>query len=252
MASVSKIAPRLVSVLVTGDELDGFAEAAPTSHLKLFLPPAGAEQLLLPEQGPDGGQVWNHDESLRPVVRTYTPRRYDAATKTLEIQVVLHGEGPASEWAQQVKVGDEVGVGGPGGRFVLDEEAEHWWIAADESALPAVGTLLDALPVTATAQVHVEVEDSDDEIKLPSVATVSLTWHHRDGSGDFGAALQAAAGSAEFEDGTKIWVACESGTMRDIRRHLTRQRGIPLSQLITRGYWRRGESNYPDHDYGED
>ena len=253
VTSVSTIAPRLISVLVTSDELDGFTGAAPTSHLKLFLPPGGASTpLLLPEQGPDGGQVWNHDESLRPVVRTYTPRRYDPATKTLEIQLVLHGEGPASEWAQQVKPGDEVGVGGPGGRFVLDEGAGHWWIAGDESALPAVGTLLDALPPTATADVHLEVRDADDVIKLPSAATVNVTWHHRYDSGDYSAALEAAARDSEIEDGTKIWVACESGKMRDIRRYLTRQRGIPLSQLVTRGYWRRGESNYPDHDYGED
>jgi NADPH-dependent ferric siderophore reductase len=252
VTSVSRIAPRLVSVLVTGDELDGFTDAAPTAHLKLFLPPAGAERLLLPEAGPDGAQVWNHDESLRPVVRTYTPRRYDPATKTLEIQVVLHGEGPASEWAQQVKVGDEVAVGGPGGRFVLDEGAARWWIAGDESALPAVATLLDALPPTTTAELHLEVQDADDVIKLPSAATVNVTWHHRYDSADYSAALEAAARSAEFEDGTKIWIACESGKMRDIRRYLTRERGIPLSQVVTRGYWRRGEPNHPDHDYGED
>lgn len=252
MTSVSKISPRLVSVLVTGDDLDGFAGAAPTSHLKLFLPPAGADRLLLPEQGPDGSQVWNHDESLRPVIRTYTPRRYDPATRTLEIQVVLHGEGPASEWAQQVTAGDEVAVGGPGGRFVLDEEAARWWIAGDESALPAVGTLLDALPETATAEVHLEVEDADDVIKLPSPAAVSVTWHHRYGSGEFGAALHQAARDAELSPGTRIWVACESAAMRDIRRYLTRERGIPVSQLVTRGYWRQGEVNHPDHDYGED
>jgi NADPH-dependent ferric siderophore reductase len=253
VTSVSKIVPRLVSVEVTGAELDGFTGAAPTSHLKLFLPPGGAgEELLLPEQGPDGTQVWSHDESLRPVIRTYTPRRYDPATKTLEIQVVLHGEGPASEWAQTVAVGDQVAVGGPGGRFVLDEEAERWWLAADESALPAVGTLLDVLPSTARAEVHVEVEDADDEIELPSAATLSVVWHHRDGSGDYGAALEAAARDAKLEDGARIWVACESGTMRNIRRYLTRERGIPVSQLVTRGYWRRGESNHPDHDYGED
>ena len=252
VTSVSKVSPRLVSVLVTGDDIDGFAGAAPTSHLKLFLPPAGADRLLLPEQGADGGQAWNHDESLRPVIRTYTPRRYDPATKTLEIQVVLHGAGPASEWAQRVRAGDEVAVGGPGGRFALDEQAARWWIAGDDSALPAVGTLLDALPRTATARVHLEVEDAGDVVELPSPAAVSVTWHHRDGSGQFGAALHQAARDADFADGTKIWVACESGAMRDIRRYLTRERGIPVGQLVTRGYWRLGEVNHPDHDYGDD
>ena len=40
--------------------------------------------------------------------------------------------------------------------------------------------------------------------------------------------------------------------MRDIRRYFTRERGIPVAQLVTRGYWRTGEQNHPDHDYGED
>jgi len=251
VTSVSTIAPRLVSVLVTGDELDGFTDAAPTSHLKLFLPPAGADRLLLPEQGPDGAQVWNHDEALRPVIRTYTPRRYDPATKTLEIQVVLHGVGPASEWAERVKPGDEVAVGGPGGRFTLDGSVGRWWLAADESAIPAVGTLLDALPETASAEVHVEVAGAEDEIDLPSAAKTSVVWHHRR-DGSFGVELDQAARDAEIAEDTRIWVACEAAAMRGIRRYFTGERGLPVSQMVTRGYWRIGESNHPDHDYGED
>jgi NADPH-dependent ferric siderophore reductase len=251
VTAVSKITPRLVSVEVTGDDLDGFAEAAPTAHLKVLLPPSGTDQLLLPEQTPEG-QVWSHDESLRPVMRTYTPRRYDPATKTLEIQFVLHGVGPASEWAERVKPGDEIAVAGPGGRFTLDPTVERWWMAADESALPAVGTLLDALPETASAEVHVEVEGPGDEIELPSAAKTTVTWHYRRAADAFGAELTDAARDAVIADGTRIWVACEAATMRGIRRHFARERGLPVSSLVTRGYWRIGESNHPDHDYGED
>jgi NADPH-dependent ferric siderophore reductase len=112
--------------------------------------------------------------------------------------------------------------------------------------------LLEALPEAATAQVHIEAEDAADDIPLPGPAGAVTTWHHRRGSGKFGAALQDAARAAQLADGTRIWVACESGAMRDIRRYLTRERGIPLSQIVTRGYWRLGEVNHPDHDYGED
>ena len=145
VVSVSPVSPRLISVLVTGDELDGFADAAPTSHLKVFLPAEGQDAPNLPSRRrtdarpPDGPP---------PVVRTYTPRRYDPATKTLEIQFLLHGTGPASEWAQRAKPGDKLAVAGPGGRFSLEPVAGHWWLAADESAIPAVGTLLEALPET--------------------------------------------------------------------------------------------------------
>ena len=245
---MSKIAPRLVSVLVTGDDLGGFADAAPTSHLKVFLPADGQDTPNLPEFAPDGAA----EDGPPPTVRTYTPRGYDTASRTLEIQFLLHGEGPASEWAQRAKPGDKLAVAGPGGRFSLEPSADYWWLAADESAIPAVGTLLEALPETATVDVHIEVDGVDDEIELAGPAKTTITWHHRRASDAFGEELAAAAREAVIPDGARIWVACEAAAMRDIRRYFSRERGIAVARLVTRGYWRAGEQNHPDHDYGED
>ncbi len=245
---MSKIAPRLVSVLVTGDDLGGFADAAPTSHLKVFLPADGQDAPNLPEFAPDGVAA----DGPPPTVRTYTPRGYDTASRTLEIQFLLHGEGPASEWAQRAKPGDKLAVAGPGGRFSLEPSADYWWLAADESAIPAVGTLLEALPETATVDVHIEVDGVDDEIELAGPAKTTITWHHRRASDAFGEELAAAAREAVIPDGARIWVACEAAAMRDIRRYFSRERGIAVARLVTRGYWRAGEQNHPDHDYGED
>jgi NADPH-dependent ferric siderophore reductase len=249
VVSVEHISPRMVSVLVTGDNLDAYGEAAPTSHLKVFLPAEGQDEPLLPQQGPDGPVF--AEEGPPPVVRTYTPRRYDPATRTLEIQFLLHGTGPATQWAQRAKPGDRLAVGGPGGRFTLEPADVHWWIAADESAIPAVGTLLDALPETATAEVHLEVEGPDDEVDFASPAKTAITWHRREG-GAFGAELAQAAREASLPDGARIWVACEAAAMRDIRRYLLTDRKVPRDSVVTRGYWRTGEQNHPDHDYGED
>jgi NADPH-dependent ferric siderophore reductase len=249
VVSVSRLSPRLVSVLVAGDGLAGFAGAAPTSHLKVFLPGHGQDEPSLPEFTPDG--VVLPAGGAPPVVRTYTPRRYDPASGALEIQFLLHGEGPASEWAERARPGDKLAVAGPGGRFSLDPVADHWWIAGDESAIPAIGTLLDALPETVDADVHIEVADSDDEIKLAGPGQAAVTWHRRQ-PGGYGQELAAAARAASIPDGARVWVACESGAMRDIRRYFTRERGIPVGRLVTRGYWRLGEQNHPDHDYGED
>jgi NADPH-dependent ferric siderophore reductase len=246
---VSKITPRLVSVLVTGDDLDGFADAAPTSHLKVFLPADGQDAPNLPEFASDG--VARAEDGPAPAVRTYTPRGYDPATRTLEIQFLLHGEGPASAWAQRAKPGDKLAVAGPGGRFSLEPAADYWWLAADESAIPAVATLLEALPEATTVDVHIEVDGPDDEIEFPGPAKTTITWHHRR-TGAFGEELAAAARDAVIPDGARVWVACESAAMRDIRRYFTRERPVPAAQLVTRGYWRAGEQNHPDHDYGED
>jgi len=238
VVSVSRIAPRLVSVWVGGDGLEAFADAAPTSHLKVFLPAPGQDFSI-------------EDGSPPPVVRTYTPRRYDAATGTLEIQFVLHGAGPASEWAERASVGDKLAVAGPGGRFSLDTSVAEWWIAADESAIPALGTLLEALPSHNTARVHVEVAGPDDEIKLTSPAKTSITWHHRRPNA-WGVTLLDAAGVDGIDRNARVWVACEAAAMRAIRRRFVAERPMPLSALVTRGYWRVGEENHPDHDYGDD
>jgi NADPH-dependent ferric siderophore reductase len=249
VVSVSPLSPRLLSVLVTGDELDGFAGAAPTSHLKVFLPVDGQDEPNIPEFTPDG-PVYAGD-GPPPVVRTYTPRRYDSGTKILEIQFLLHGEGPASAWAQQAKPGDKLAVGGPGGRFSLEPAADHWWIAGDESAIPAVATLLEALPDSVTAEVHLEMDSPDDVIELPAAGKTAVRWHQRQ-PGVYGAELAAAARDAEIPAGARVWVGCEAAAMRGIRRYLAGERGIPVAQLVTRGYWRTGEQNHPDHDYGED
>jgi len=247
---VSRIAPRLVSVWVGGDALEGFATAAPTSHLKVFLPADGQTTPILPEYTPDGAV--RAEDGPPPVVRTYTPRRFDEASGTLEIQFVLHGAGPASEWAERASVGDQLAVAGPGGRFSMDPGAERWWIAGDESAIPAVGTLLEALPDSAAAEVHLEVAGPDDEIELASPAKTTITWHHRRTPDAWGAELDEAARGAAIADGTRVWVACEAATMRGIRRYLIGERRLPAGSLVTRGYWRLGAANHPDHDYGDD
>jgi NADPH-dependent ferric siderophore reductase len=231
VVSVSRLAPRLVSVLVRGDALDGFRIEAPTSHVKVFLPADGQDE---------------------PVVRTYTPVRFDEPSKTLELQFVLHGTGPASDWAERAAPGDKLAVAGPGGRFVLDETAEHWWLAADESAIPAVATMLEALPATASADVHIEVADAADEIAFDSQAKTTVSWHHRRSPGAFGAELDEAARAADIPAGARIWVACEAAAMRGIRRYFRDERGLPAGSMVTRGYWRLGEANHPDHDYGDD
>jgi NADPH-dependent ferric siderophore reductase len=231
-----------------GAALDGFPTPAPTAHIKVFFPDEDGV-LVVPQTGPDGLVM---PDGKRPVMRTYTPRRYDPATNTLDVHFVLHGEGPASTWAQRATVGDRAAVAGPGGRFVLDETVPHWWIGADESAIPAVSTLLEALPATATAEVHLEVNGPDDEIPLPAPSGASITWHHRGTATGWGAELVSAAQAAAPSPGSHVWIACEAGAVRRLRALFLTERGWPRAALTSRGYWRSGTADHPDHDYGED
>jgi NADPH-dependent ferric siderophore reductase len=59
-------------------------------------------------------------------------------------------------------------------------------------------------------------------------------------------------GVVDLDGVTGVWVACEAQSVRRIRRVLLTERNLDPSSLVTRGYWRLGEDNHPDHDYGED
>jgi NADPH-dependent ferric siderophore reductase len=50
----------------------------------------------------------------------------------------------------------------------------------------------------------------------------------------------------------RVYVACEAGAMRRIRRHLLTERNLSRDHVVTRGYWRLGETDHPDGDYGQD
>jgi NADPH-dependent ferric siderophore reductase len=237
-------------VSLGGDALADFAVAAPTQHIKILFPAAGQAAPTLPEPRPDG-PAWPEGQP-RPVMRTYTPRRWDPEAGLLDVELVLHGDGPASEWAARAQVGDQLAVAGPGGRFSLPLDAERYVVAGDESALPAVATLLEALPAASEIDVYLEVAGADDHVELPAPGPgTRITWLTRRTPDGWGVELDAAVAGAEISADTKVWVACEAAAVRRIRRRLI-ERGHSLDALITRGYWRLGEQNHPDHDYGED
>ena len=92
VSRVRQLTPHMVRVTLVGPDLDGFVSAAPDDHVKLFFPVADGA-LNLPTLGPEGPV---YPEGVEPSAsRDYTPRRYDAAAGELDIDFVLHGEGPA-------------------------------------------------------------------------------------------------------------------------------------------------------------
>ncbi|WP_462188689.1 MULTISPECIES: siderophore-interacting protein [unclassified Frankia] len=245
---VTPLTGDMVTVTLGGPALAGFSLPRAAQHVKIFLPADGQTEPTVPGWGPDGRPVFPAG-APRPIVRTYTPRRFDAEALELEIEMLLHGEGPAGRWAGTARPGDHLAIAGPGGGYEVRTSAAHHLLAADETGLPALATVLERLPTRVPVTVVAEVRDAGRQRALPVTPATTVTWLHRNG-GVPGALLAEAVEAIPLPAGTAAWVACEATAVRRIRRHLLAS-GLDRADLSTRGYWRLSAADHPDHDYGE-
>jgi NADPH-dependent ferric siderophore reductase len=176
-----------------------------------------------------------------PQQRTYTVRFWDPAAQELTIDFVVHGdEGLAGPWARTAQPGDEMIILGPGGGYAPNPLADWHLLIGDESALPAIAAALEQLPATAVGHVLVEVDDAAQEQPLVAPEGVRVQWLHH-GSRPLGQALVAAATALTFPVGeVDAFVHGEAGVVKELRRLLKVERGIPMANLSISGYWRLG------------
>ncbi|MFP5022815.1 siderophore-interacting protein [Pseudonocardia phyllosphaerae] len=241
VARTERVTPRMIRVTLTGDELDGFPGHGPDRRIKMFFPVEGQERPAVPRAS-TGGPVWPPGEP-RPAIRTYTVRRFvpDAGEHgELDVDFVVHaGHGPAAAWAVAAEPGAWVGVSEPGGRWTPDPAAEHQVVIGDESALPAVATVLETLAAElpgVPVRAFLEVADAGEEQSLPGDAEV--TWVHR-GDATPGEPLVAAVTAAALPSGRgQAWLSGESAAVKDLRAHLLGERGMDRRAVYATGYWR--------------
>lgn len=236
---VETLSPRLVRITVTGPDLQGFAVDEPAASVRLLLPSAPGRELVVP--------TWQGNEFLlpdgrRPAIRTFTPRRFDPVLLELDIDAVIHGEGIASRWAATAAPGADTAISGPGRGYEIDPEATAMLLGGDESAIPAIGQLLEVLPETIDVTVHVEVAAPDARIALPEHPRASITWHDLAPDAPAGDALVEAIRTAVLRDDELVWAAGEAAAMQRIRRYLFDERAVPRNRTTIRGYWKHGRA----------
>lgn len=235
--AVTRISPLMQRITLGGPELEGFLSPGYADHIKVLLFPEGQEPVK-PELHPEGFVF--PDEVKRPAARDYTPRRFDAEALRLDIDFVLHGEGPASSWAARAKVGDRLLIGGPRGTLLVPSTFEWYLLVGDETALPAIGRRIEELPQGARAIALIEVEDEAEEQQFASAADVTIHWLHRHGRPAGTPGLEAALAQLRLPDGLPYcFAAAEGSVTRGIRRHLTEDRGYEVGFIRASGYWLR-------------
>ncbi|MGA5760998.1 siderophore-interacting protein [Nonomuraea bangladeshensis] len=279
---LERLSPSFLRVTFTGDDLGHFADNGYDQRIKLILPLPGCGLSYLPS-GPDWYQQWRQlDDARRNPIRTYTARQVRADVRELDVDVVMHPDGgPVAQWAERVQPGDEVAILGPDARydgvhggleFRLPAGSTTVLLAGDETAVPAICSVLERLPAGVTGEALLEVPFDDDALPVETSCSVRVGWLPRNG-GERGAqlipAVQAAAGrlltspgagpngfsdvdvdaeelwevpEEDAADPLYAWLAGEAGVIKTLRRHLVGERGMDRRAVAFMGYWREGRA----------
>src|SRR3954447_26770724 len=138
---VEQLTPHLKRVTIAGPDLEGFELPEPAASVRLLLPPPGAREFVVP--------TWNGNEFLladgsRPTIRTLTPLRVGLDAQQLDVEIVMLGHGALSEWPGAAEQRLPLAISGPGRGYAIDADAA-FLLASNDSAIPAIGRLLEAL-----------------------------------------------------------------------------------------------------------
>ncbi|WP_105035944.1 siderophore-interacting protein [Cryobacterium aureum] len=281
-----------------GEQFDTFGTSGLDQRVKIVLPLPGRG---LANIGADDERTiadgtwyarWRAlPDADRNPFRTYTIRAVRPEQREVDVDFVTHGIpnshgplGPAARWLQAARIGTDVVIVGPDerspGRAIgLDwrpGQATELLLAGDETAAPAICSILESLPAGRRARAFIEVPTQADALPLVLSSGCEITWLARD-QAPHGERLDeairgwvarnrplvetaVATAPQSFADvdvdcdllwespndasgtGFYAWLAGESCTIKLLRRFLVRETGIDRSRVAFMGYWRLGRS----------
>ncbi|MGV6873091.1 siderophore-interacting protein [Pseudochelatococcus sp. B33] len=244
VADTQRIAPRMQRLRLEGDNLRRFDTDA-NLHVRLHIPNRPGDASRPPISGRAGRPL----EAIDPVAvatRYYTIRRIDAAAGWVDIDFVLHeAPGPAGDFAHAARIGDICGMSGPCGLGV--KPARRYLLAGDETALPAIARIAEALPAGATGDIVIEVDTPEDRLPLSMPPGLSCRWLYRsrqDGCGGFVATVsQAITATAAGIRDHFVWIAGEFAAYEALLAPL---KAIAKTRRICVPYWRAGNHKQTD------
>ncbi|MFC0804555.1 MULTISPECIES: siderophore-interacting protein [Sinorhizobium] len=220
------ITPLLKRISVDAQEVSGLRPDLPGQYLKVFV---------------------RDSDGFRQPGRAYTVRRFNPTTSELELDFVLHGdEGNISRWASRAEAGDRLEISRPNTRsgISINPEIRNYILFADETGLPAVAAIVEALPPTAEAQVFIEIANAEEMQSVGAAAAVSVRWLCR----ELGETLVDAVKDLSVPSGSLVWVTAESGQVSAIRTELKRQQSLETCAVHASGYWKKGVADHREPD----
>ena len=189
LTAISDLTPSFRRFTFTGDDLDDYGDPGFDQRIKLIFPTVTAPLEAMPT-GDDWYAQWRELPSdTRPHIRTYTTRRVRHDLREVDVDMVVHDvTGPASQWIDDARIGDELLILAPstaatgvsfGIDFVPPERTDAVLLVGDETAAPAIAVILEQLPPEARGHVVLELPEPADAAYMPTHPGFGMSIGHR-------------------------------------------------------------------------
>jgi NADPH-dependent ferric siderophore reductase len=223
-----------VRVRLRGPELVGFTSPGFDDHMRLFFP---------------DGPVRTLEQMRAAPSREYTPLAW--GDDWLDVEFAIHGaagdRGVAAEWAATAPIGATIGIGGPRGSMLIEGAPDAWFLAGDETAVPAIRRLAASMRADATGQILVEVPDAARELAISAPEGINIDYVHR-GVVPGGQVLGQHVDTLTEEDRPPgdvfVFIAAEQSIVRHGRELAVGRWGLDADRIVVKGYWKLGDEEF--------
>ena len=220
VVAVEDLTPRMRRVQLTSPDLDRFE----------YLP--GQDMALTFRRG-----------DAPPVRRRYTIRHYDRDKRLIDLDFVLHGDGPGMRWAQAARSGDPIEVVGPRGKITIVRETAWHLFAGDATAVPGALAMMEALPDDVPAAAFLQVDGPEERQPLDGDRGRQVTWRYELAESKDDVGLTAALAGATLPVGRgHAYLAGEVALVNALKATLL-ARGWSTDDISAKAYWNRGRAN---------
>jgi NADPH-dependent ferric siderophore reductase len=220
VAAVRDLTPRMRRVQFTSPDLDRF------DHL------AGQDMALTFRR-----------VDAPPVRRRYTIRHFDRDHYVLDLDFVMHGDGPGMRWAQAARPGDSIEVVGPRGKITLVGDAAWHLFAGDATAVPGALAMMEALARDVPALAFLQVDGPEERQSVDGARGQRTNWHYEHQAPNGAAGLVAAVVGAALPPGRgHAYLAGEVALVTALKATLL-SRGWSPEDISAKAYWNRGRAN---------
>lgn len=284
VARRADLSPHFVRITLTASDLDQCGGTCLDQRAKLVFctDDQRAAALAALESGSDW-LTWWYAADPQPPMRTYTVKAVRPEACEVDIDFVRHGAtGPAGTFAEAAEVGDRVLFVGPDASVAEAADSGVAWcpghardllLVGDETAAPAVLSIVESLSDSARAVAVIEVPTTADVLPVGQLpAGVEVIWVPREvdegesnhdqvrrlvsgwaaGRGTTSPSAPddgpEMAGDLIWDEGSAdqrlddwyVWIAGESSMVTGLRRLLVNDHGLDKRRIAFMGYWKHG------------